>query len=78
MPSKILIRNHSDNKGKRLSLERSLSKMGSPRVQYELAPKNEEDEKEEVVVSSKTDYSKEFKELVLSMMSYHFYDRPSV
>lgn len=49
----------------------------SPRRQYELAPKDEE-VKEEVVVNAKTDYSKDFKELVLSMMSYHFYDRPSI
>ncbi|CDW80083.1 protein kinase domain containing protein [Stylonychia lemnae] len=55
----------------------TLSRAASPRPQYELAPK-EEEEKEEVVVNAKTDYSKDFKQLVLSMMSYHFYDRPTI
>lgn len=27
---------------------------------------------------TRKDFSDEFKDLVLSMMSYHFYDRPSI
>lgn len=29
-------------------------------------------------MNTRKDYSDEFKDLVLSMMSYHFYDRPSI
>lgn len=29
-------------------------------------------------MNAKTDYSEEFKDLVVSMMAYHFYDRPSI
>jgi hypothetical protein len=43
---------------------------------YELGPK--EEQKEEVVMNTRKDYSDDFKDLVLSMMSYHFYDRPSI
>lgn len=31
-----------------------------------------------MVLDSRKDYSDDFKNLVLSMMSYHFYDRPSI
>jgi len=31
-----------------------------------------------VVTNTRKDYSDDFKDLVLSMMSYHFYDRPSI
>lgn len=48
----------------------------SPTSKYTLAPKQEE--REEVVSTSKKEYSDEFKDLVLSMLSYHFYDRPSI
>jgi hypothetical protein len=41
-----------------------------------LGPK--EEQKEEVVLITRKDYSDDFKDLVLSMMSYHFYDRPSI
>lgn len=41
-----------------------------------LGPK--EDSKEEVVTESRKDYSDEFKNLVLSMMAYHFYERPDI
>ena len=29
-------------------------------------------------MNTRKDYSDDFKDLVLSMMSYHFYDRPSI
>ena len=43
---------------------------------YELGPK--EEQKEEVVMDYRKDYSDDFKSLVLSMMSYHNSDRPSI
>lgn len=45
-------------------------------IKNELGPK--EGEKEEVITAFKTRYSPEFKDLVISMMSYHFYDRPTI
>lgn len=50
----------------------------SPPHLYELAPKNDATSDEEVVVNAKKDYSPDFKDLVFSMMSYHFYDRPAI
>ena len=43
---------------------------------HELGPKAEE--QDEVVVNARADYTPEFKDLVISMMSYHFYDRPTI
>lgn len=45
-------------------------------VKYELGPK--EVDKEEVVMDARKGYTDDFKDLVLWMMSYHFYDRPSI
>lgn len=42
-----------------------------------LGPK-EGEPKEEVVMNTRKDYSDDFKDLVLSMMSYHYYDRPTI
>jgi hypothetical protein len=40
-----------------------------------LSPKEEEKEKDNFI---NKEYSDEFKDLVFAMMSYHFYDRPSI
>lgn len=45
-------------------------------IKYELGPK--EEQKEEVVTESRKDYSDDFKDLVISMMAYHSYERPSI
>jgi len=53
-----------------------MNTFNSEGIKYELGPK--EEQKEEVVMDSRKDYSDVFKNLVLSMMSYHSYDRPSI
>ena len=46
-------------------------------IKYKLSPKDEE--KEEVVPSTQNrNFSEDFKDLVLSLMSYHFYDRLTI
>jgi hypothetical protein len=41
-----------------------------------LGPK--EEDKDEVVMEARKGYSKDFKDLVFSMMNYHCYDRPTI
>jgi hypothetical protein len=73
--SKLRCKRQITKKRQNITVEKNPNHKDSSQ-KYELGPK--EEDKEEVVSDARKDYTDGFKDLVLSMMQYHFYDRPSI